>query len=144
MWSFGCVLAELLFVISNAGNNNTKRVLFPGKFCFPLSPKMSQNSSTISKKDQLKVIINVLGHLNEEDISFVTDDEALEYLQISNKDQLEKNLLSSMYPNVSKKLIELLKGLLEFNPNMRLTAEEALKNPIFDKIRVPFYEKQNA
>lgn len=37
-------------------------------------------------------------------------------------------------------MIDLLKGLLEFNPYFRLTAKEALKSPVFDSIRVPYYE----
>lgn len=38
-------------------------------------------------------------------------------------------------------LIKLLKGMLEFNPYFRLTAKQALRNKIFDKIREPHFEK---
>ncbi len=31
--------------------------------------------------------------------------------------------------------------MLEFNPHLRLTAKDALKNKIFDDIRSPYYEK---
>lgn len=35
----------------------------------------------------------------------------------------------------------MLCNLLQFNPNKRITAEECLKNKIFDPIRVPELEK---
>ena len=31
--------------------------------------------------------------------------------------------------------------MLEFNPHFRISAEEALANPMFDKIRQPHFEK---
>ena len=33
-------------------------------------------------------------------------------------------------------MVEILKGMLEFNPYFRLTAREILKNKIFDDIRI--------
>lgn len=42
-----------------------------------------------------------------------------------------------IFPDVDKRLVDLLKRLLKFNPNMRITAKEALKCDIFDGIRVP-------
>lgn len=49
--------------------------------------------------------------------------------------------IEKTFPNAGHELIKLLKGLLEFNPFMRLTAAEALKSPVFDKIRVPYFER---
>lgn len=46
-----------------------------------------------------------------------------------------------MFEGVDSDLLELLKGLLEFNPHFRLTAKEALQSKVFDKIRVPFFEE---
>ena len=46
-----------------------------------------------------------------------------------------------MFPTASPEAIALLKGLLEFNPHFRLTAQEALQSPIFDKIRKKHFEK---
>ena len=37
-------------------------------------------------------------------------------------------------------MIKLLRGLLEFNPLMRLTAKDALKSKVFDDIRCPQIE----
>jgi len=41
-----------------------------------------------------------------------------------------------MYPAVDKKGIDLLSMMLEFNPNKRISAEEALKNDYFDEVRL--------
>lgn len=41
-----------------------------------------------------------------------------------------------MYPAVDKRGIELLNSMLEFNPNKRISAEDALKDEYFDEIRM--------
>ena len=46
-----------------------------------------------------------------------------------------------MFCKANPELIDLLKGMLEFNPYFRLTAEDALKSKVFDKIRQPYFEK---
>jgi hypothetical protein len=61
------------------------RFLFPGNSCFPLSPceemKKSEDKTVniVSKRDQLKLILDVLGHQDENSLAFITDDSALEY-----------------------------------------------------------------
>ena len=41
MWSVGCILAELLFLLQpkNIESYSNRNVLFPGGSCFPISPK---------------------------------------------------------------------------------------------------------
>ena len=82
------------------------------------------------------------GGLSEEDKSFITEKEALRFLdslrtkKVTNKyDNLNKR-----FPFVSKDLLDLLVGMLEFNPYLRITAKDALKSKIFDKIRQPIFE----
>ncbi len=41
-----------------------------------------------------------------------------------------------MYPAVDDRGIELLQKMLEFNPERRISAEEALKDSYFDEIRL--------
>ena len=41
-----------------------------------------------------------------------------------------------MYPAVEPRGLELLKMMLKFNPNERISAEEALKDQYFDDIRL--------
>lgn len=59
--------------------------LFPGTSCFPLSPdsnaRAKKSGFPVTLQDQLNMIFEVLGTPTEKDLSFVTDDKALEYLK---------------------------------------------------------------
>ena len=56
-------------------------------------------------------------------------------------EQRDKIDLAAKYPATESQGIDLLQRLLEFNPNKRPTAAEALKDPYFDDIRLPEQEK---
>ena len=45
-----------------------------------------------------------------------------------------------MFPNFDPQLLILLKGLLELNPHLRLTAKQALQSKVFDDFRTPDFE----
>jgi len=86
VWSVGCIFAELLGMMKeSAPTYLDRKPLFPGKSCFPLSPDRAaqeeKHGFPVSKNDQLSIIFDVIGTPNEEDISFVTDGKAQEYLQ---------------------------------------------------------------
>jgi hypothetical protein len=49
-----------------------------------------------------------------------------------------------MLEGADPQICQLIKGLLEFNPYFRLSAKDALKNTIFDKIRVPEFENASS
>jgi mitogen-activated protein kinase 1/3 len=67
-----------------------RKALFPGESCFPISPTtakqqeenliISPSGLPCSSKDQLAKILSILGTPNEEDISFITDNKAIEYI----------------------------------------------------------------
>ena len=74
------------------------------------------------------------------DLSFVTDDSAIDYHK-SLVTATEKGSFKQVFPEISEGLIDLLTGMLEYNPCFRMTAAECLKSKVFDKIRVPQFEK---
>ena len=93
IWSLGCVFYEIMFVIQN----NTKPqssdprdcVLFKGDSCFPLSKcseEQNNNKSQgddvhlISEADQLKIIFEKTGQNSEEDLSFISSNNAVKYV----------------------------------------------------------------
>jgi len=101
MWSIGCILGELL----------GGKPMFPG-------------TSTMNQLDR---IIEVTGRPTAEDIEAIRSPFAatmLESLPPSNP-----RSLADMYPNASGEALELLRKLLQFNPNKRITADEALCHP---------------
>ena len=89
IWSLGCVLAELIFCTRKYKNKGQKMVgprrLFRGSSCFPLSPSSgisnftNQDENIVSNNDQLIKILEVLGHQDSSDLSFVTEESALNY-----------------------------------------------------------------
>jgi mitogen-activated protein kinase 1/3 len=139
MWSVGCIFAELLSMIKeNAPTFMDRTPLFPGSSCFPLSPdhkaKINTQGFPLSSTDQLNVIFDIIGTPSEEDLSFVTDTKAIEYLKSFHK--RPKADLSKMYPAADPAAIDLLMKMLSFNPYFRITVNEALTHPYISKIRI--------
>ena len=138
VWSIGCIFAELLGMMKeNAPTYLDRRPLFPGKSCFPLSPDKKptekRHGFPFSNQDQLSVIFSVLGTPSEDDLSFVTDQKAIEYLNsFSRKDR--KNL-REMYSGCGDDAIDFLDKCLQFNPYFRIQVDEALNHSLFEDIR---------
>jgi len=101
MWSVGCILGELL----------CGKPMFPG-------------TSTMNQLDR---IIEITGRPTAEDIEAIKSPFAatmLESLPPSNP-----KALGDMFPSASPEALEILKQMLQFNPQKRLTAEKALEHP---------------
>ena len=140
IWAVGCIFAELLGMMKeNAPTFMDRQPLFPGKSCFPLSPatdiQEQRKGFPFSSNDQFAVIFAVIGTPNEEDMSFVTDQKALEYLD-SFPYQGRVNM-KLKYPGAPLEAIEFLNKILIFNPYFRMSLQDALNHPLFDNVRRP-------
>lgn len=144
VWSVGCIFAELLNMIKeNAPTFLDRAPLFPGTSCFPLSPARAnttkKNGFPHSNSDQLNVIFSILGTPSEHDMAFVTDDKAIEYLKsFSPKKSVD---FKELYPSATPECIDFLQKTIVFNPNQRVSIDQALNHPLFSKVRDKSREK---
>ena len=113
MWSVGCILAELV----------GRKPIFPGRDSFHqitphrvhLSAPPSPQPSPVSPSDNK----NTTGP---------TDD------YVSNLPKKPKLSFRSLYPRASPLACDLLDKLLVFEPEKRLTVEEALRHPYLEEL----------
>lgn len=113
VWSVGCILAELL----------SGKPLFPGT----------------STMDQLDKIIEVTGRPSEADIDAINSPFAATMLE-SLPANVKPRSLTQMFPTASREARDLIRRLLQFNPNKRITVEEALQHPYVAQFHDPAKE----
>lgn len=100
MWSVGCILGELL----------------GGKPVFP-------GNSTMNQLDR---IIEVTGRPSPQDIEAIQSPFAASMLE--NLPPSHPRSLRHMFPQASDDALDLFEKLIRFNPDKRITAEEALRH----------------
>ncbi len=138
VWSVGCIFAELLSMMKeNAATYKDRQPLFPGTSCFPLSPDhkvcVKKGGFPASNSDQLNVIFDVIGTPSEEDMSFVTDTKALEYLRtFTSRKRID---FKTRYPAAGDDALDLLNKMLVFNPFFRITVDDCLNHPFLAAVR---------
>lgn len=101
MWSVGCILGEILL----------GKALFPGK----------------STMNQIELIMGLLGRPSKDELDGVnaaTDIDILEVMQIK-----KKYSFSKLFKYASKEAVDFLRKTLVFDPNKRMTVDEALRHP---------------
>jgi|TARA_B110000305_G_scaffold238166_1_gene302975 mitogen-activated protein kinase 15 len=101
MWGMGCILAELLL----------------GKPVFP-------GTSTLNQLDR---VMEITGRPSQEDVDSINSPLAQTMLESLPPTKPKK--LRDMFPTASDEALDLIKNLLQFNPNKRLTATQALQHP---------------
>jgi mitogen-activated protein kinase 15 len=101
IWSAGCIFGEMLL----------GKVLFPGD----------------SPTNQLDRILQFTGRPTKEDISSMQVGGVEEI--IKGIPEVEGKSIQEMFPNAAPEALDFLRGMLQFNPERRMTAEEALNHP---------------
>lgn len=101
MWAVGCILAELIL----------GRPIFPGR----------------TTMKQLGLIVNALGYPSSEDIASINSHFAETMLKDIRRTQ--PTSFEELLPKASPDALDLVQKLMRFNPNERLTAEQALEHP---------------
>ena len=113
MWSVGCIFAELL----------QRTTLFPGD----------------TNTNQVIMVLRIIGVPEDEDLEFIDNEHAMVFIQKQRKNQLEQGRKTvdwkQRIPHATDDAIDLLKQLLAFNPEKRLTVEEAINHPYFANLR---------
>jgi mitogen-activated protein kinase 15 len=113
MWSIGCILGELLGA----------KPMFPG-------------TSTMNQIDR---ILAILGRPSKEDLDSIQSDYAAQMLE-NIPDHNVENGLDDMYPNADDEAMDLLKKLLTFNPDKRITVEQCLEHAYVAQFHNPAEE----
>ena len=78
----------------------------------------------------------MIGTPTPEQTSFLKSQESKDYVNSFPMKQPREDL-QTRYPATDPRGIQLLYRMLEFDPNQRITAAEALKNDWFDDVRLP-------
>lgn len=112
MWSVGAVLADLL----------GRRPLFPGR----------------DFRDQIKIVVSVLGSPGEGEIAHVTSPTARAFL--ASLPVTPPTPLTDLLPDAPPDALDLLSRLLCFDPAHRLSAAEALDHPYVAAYHEPALE----
>ncbi|KAL7064852.1 hypothetical protein AAHC03_05415 [Spirometra sp. Aus1] len=112
IWSVGCTFAELL----------SRRILFPAH----------------SPLEQIELILNLTGTPSMEDLEHCHPEACCFVLSFRPR---RPNLatLYSLSPDMNASAVDLLSGMLRFNPKERITAEEALSHPYLEEARLRYH-----
>lgn len=117
MWAAGCILAELV----------TGRTIFPGQ----------------STMDQIERVIALTGPPSKQDIDSV-DSQVVDTMLLNLQYSYPRMNLEEKLEGAPPDAIDLIKQLLVFNPNNRLTAEQALNHPYVAQFHNPSKELSTA
>ncbi|KAL4854890.1 Extracellular signal-regulated kinase 2 [Chlorella vulgaris] len=112
MWACGCILGELI----------------NGKPCFP-------GTSTMNQLDR---ILEVTGRPSPQDIESIQSPFAATMLESMRAPPTPR--LEATFPSASPQALDLLQRLLHFNPDKRISPEEALRHPYCAQFHNPHDE----
>jgi mitogen-activated protein kinase 1/3 len=112
VWSIGCILAEL----------HGRKPLFPGDDYIK----------------QMNLIFGVLGTPSDADLKFICNEKALDYIKSLNTQP--RIPFSQIYKSANPLALDLMDKMLTFNPNKRISVEQALEHPYLAALHLPSSE----
>ena len=137
VWSIGCIFAELLTMMTeNVRSFDKRRPLFPGESCGELSAGDDTNEDDTSfyskRRSQLNVIFSVLGTPSEADLQHLDPKSARDIRALPRMSPCD---LQDKYPGTDRDGLDLLRGLLKFDPAQRISIDAALTHPYLASVR---------
>lgn len=102
MWSVGCIISEII----------NKGPLFPGT----------------DSVQQMRLVTSIIGSPSQEDIEIIESEAARTFLRTELANQ-QARPWAQVFPSAPPLLRDLLAQMLVFNPNRRITVDEALRHP---------------
>ena len=106
MWSIGCIFAELM----------GRQPIFPG----------------VDSSNQVQLIVDVLGYPEDNVIDKIRSEKAKSYLlRLPKRKPADFRIL---FPHASETACDLLRRLLSFDPDQRLTVNEAIQHPYLETL----------
>ena len=107
VWSIGCIFAEL----------HGRRPLFSGS----------------NRDKQMELIVEVLGTPSVDDMKYIPNKGVVEY--INSRPVCKRVPFARLYPNANPLALDLLERMLHFDPNQRISVEDALAHPYFAHLK---------
>lgn len=86
--------------------------------------------------DQIQKIISVLGSPSRDDIEFITNQQAKEFV-VNKLPKRTKQPFTNLFPKANPVALDLLAKMLVFNPNKRYTVEQCISHPYFEGLHNP-------
>jgi len=108
MWAIGCIFAELL----------TRKPFLPGA----------------DTENQLKLIVNMIGSPDKDLLSFYNSEHIRIPKDIKVSDNGETDKFAKRFAKVDNVSKDLLKKMLLFDPNKRISINDALKHEFFEDL----------
>ncbi|KAF9597883.1 hypothetical protein IFM89_022095 [Coptis chinensis] len=106
VWSVGCIFMELM----------NRRPLFAGR----------------DHVHQMRLLTELLGTPTEAELGFVRNEDAKRY--IKQLPSHPRQAFTSIFPHINPEALDLVERMLSFDPNQRITVEEALDHPYLARL----------
>ncbi|KAG8496093.1 hypothetical protein CXB51_009187 [Gossypium anomalum] len=124
IWSVGCILGEIM----------TREPLFPGKDYVHQLRLITESRIEYKSREALSLPMHdpdgvkvFIGSPDDASLGFLRSDNARRYVR--QLPQCRKQQFSARFPNMSAGAVDLLEKMLVFDPDRRITVDEALSHP---------------